>query len=93
MWSACVAAGVGDTAMQKGVLAVGEVMEPGGCPDGSGDARPADTELPKREPGPGAGRTDHPLPNLFAQDAARIARLLADERAGLEAQADRSTPD
>jgi NAD(P)H-flavin reductase/hemoglobin-like flavoprotein len=35
----------------------------------------------------------HPLPALSEQDAAKITRLLADERAELDAQAARSAPD
>lgn len=65
---------------------MGEVAEPGARPDGEGGAKPQGAPLPKRAPSSGPGRIDHPLPNFSAQDAARIARILADERAELEAQ-------
>jgi NAD(P)H-flavin reductase/hemoglobin-like flavoprotein len=62
--------------------------------DGDGDATPAATppapELPKRQPGRGPERIQHPLPALSEQDAAKITRLLADERTELDAQAAKS---
>src|SRR5580700_2478552 len=44
-------------------------------------------------PSRGPGRIQHPLPDLSAPDAAKITRLLAGERAELEAESSRSAPD
>jgi len=44
-------------------------------------------------PSRGPGRIQHPLPDLSAPDAAKITRLLAGERAELEAESARSAPD
>jgi NAD(P)H-flavin reductase/hemoglobin-like flavoprotein len=83
--------------MRKGVSAVREEDDRSPRPDAEGDATPGPaepgSELPKRQPGPGHGRVEHPLPDLSEQDAAKITRLLADERAELEAQAGGSAPD
>lgn len=83
-------------ACAKGVLAVGEVAEPGPRPDEESEPapgrKPRGSRRPRPEPSLGPGRIDHPLPSLSEQDAARIARILADERAELEAQSARSTP-
>ena len=83
--------------MRKGVLAVGEKAKRKPDPEGEGDAtpgrRPSGAGLPRCNPSLGAGPIAHPLPHLSEQDAARIARLLADERAELEDQRARRTPD
>ena len=89
--------GVGDIRMRKGVLAVGEKAKRKPDPEGEGDAtpgrRPSGAGLPRCNPSLGAGPVAHPLPHLSEQDAARIAHLLADERAELEDQRARRTPD
>lgn len=54
-----------------------------------GDTCMREGALAVGEPSPGTGPLQHPLPNLSEQDAARITRLLADERAELEAQSAR----
>jgi NAD(P)H-flavin reductase/hemoglobin-like flavoprotein len=82
----------------QGVLSVGEETDPDLLPDAEGDAHPGkrtppSTGLPKRQPKLGAGRIEHPLPDLSEQDAARMARMLADERAKLEKQPASGTPD
>jgi NAD(P)H-flavin reductase/hemoglobin-like flavoprotein len=82
----------------QGVLAVGEETEPNLLPDAEGDTIPGEptspgTGLPKRQPGSGAGPIQHPLPDLPEQEAARIARKLADERAKLDEQSARGIPD
>jgi NAD(P)H-flavin reductase/hemoglobin-like flavoprotein len=46
----------------------------------------ADTGLARREPTDGAGKIPHRLPDLSDQEAAKIARLLVVERAGLAGQ-------
>jgi len=73
----------------QGVLSVGEETDPDLLPDADGDAHPEKrtspgTGLPKRQPKLGPGRLQHPLPDLSEQDAAKMARQLADERARLE---------
>ena len=76
---------------------MGEEAEPTLRPDAEGDAapgrKPPGTRLPKREPSLGGGHTQHALPDLSEQDAAEIARKLADERAKLEEQSARGAPD
>jgi NAD(P)H-flavin reductase/hemoglobin-like flavoprotein len=76
---------------------VGDEAERDVGPEGEGDATPArmppGAGLPKPQPSRGPGDIQHPLPVLSEQDAAKISRLLADERADLEARAGRSTPD
>lgn len=89
-----VGAWVANVRTCEGVLAVGKMAKQGPGPEGEGDATPEHrpgTGLPSREPSLGPGRIDHPLPNLSEQDAERITRLLADERAELEAQSARGT--
>jgi NAD(P)H-flavin reductase/hemoglobin-like flavoprotein len=54
---------------------------------------PPAPKLPKREPSLGAGNIQHPLPDFSGQDAAKITRMLADERAELEEQLARGAPD
>jgi NAD(P)H-flavin reductase/hemoglobin-like flavoprotein len=82
--------------MRKGVLAVGEKAKRKPDPEGEGDAtpgrKPPGAALPRRDPGLFGGRIPHPLPSLSEQDAARIARLLAEERAELEGQRARRRP-
>jgi NAD(P)H-flavin reductase/hemoglobin-like flavoprotein len=84
-------------ACARGVLAVSDEAEPSLRPDAEGDEIPGPTRpgagLPKLQPSPGPGRLQHPLPDLSEQDAAKITRLLAGERAELEAQSARSAPD
>jgi hypothetical protein len=69
---------------------VGKEAEPMLRPDAEGDAalgrKSLGTRHPKRQPSLGAGRIQHPLPDLSEQDEARIARKLADERAKLDEQ-------
>jgi hypothetical protein len=76
---------------------VGQEAEPSLRPDAEGDATPERKSLgtrhPKRQPSLGAGRIQHPLPDLPEQDAAKIAHNLADERAKLEEQSARGVPD
>jgi hypothetical protein len=77
---------------------VGEETDPDLLPDAEGDALPGKrmppgTGLPKRQPSLGAGRMEHPLPDLSEQDAAKMARKLADERANLEEQSASDAPD
>ena len=66
-------------------------------PEAEGDEIPGPTRpgagLPKLQASRGPGRIQHPLPDLSEPDAAKITRLLADERAELEAQSARSAPD
>jgi NAD(P)H-flavin reductase/hemoglobin-like flavoprotein len=82
----------------QGVLSVGEETEPDLLPDAEGDALPGTrmppgTRLPKRQPRLGAGPVEHPLPDLSERDAAKLAHMLADERAKLEEQPDSAAPD
>jgi hypothetical protein len=82
----------------QGVLSVGEETDQDPLPDTEGDAppetrMPPGTRLPKRQPRLGAGRLEHPLPDLSEQDAAKMARMLADERAKLEKQSASGAPD
>src|SRR6202050_3150362 len=81
----------------QGVLAVGEDAERRLRSDAEGDAFPGRSApgagSPEREPSPGPGRIPHPMPDLSEQDAAKVKRLLADERADLETQPGRSAPD
>jgi NAD(P)H-flavin reductase/hemoglobin-like flavoprotein len=82
----------------QGVLSVGEETDPDLLPDADGDAHPENrpspgTGLPKRQPKLGPGHLQHPLPDLSEQDAAKMARMLADERAKLEEQSASGTPD
>jgi NAD(P)H-flavin reductase/hemoglobin-like flavoprotein len=77
---------------------VGEETEPNLRPDADGDAvpggsTPPGTVLPKRQPKLSAGPIQHPLPELSEQEAAKIARKLADERARLDEQSARGVPD
>jgi NAD(P)H-flavin reductase/hemoglobin-like flavoprotein len=77
---------------------VGEETEPNPRPDVDGDATPGGstppgTGLPKRQPKLSAGPIQHPLPELSEQEAAKIARKLADERARLDEQSARGMPD
>ena len=76
---------------------MGDEAEPRVPPDGEGEATPAPAPaapaLRQRQPGRGPGRIQHPLPDLSEQDAAKITRLLAHERADLDAQAARSAAD
>jgi NAD(P)H-flavin reductase/hemoglobin-like flavoprotein len=81
-----------------GVLAVGEEKEPNLRPDVEGDAAPGGstppgTGLPKRRPRLSAGPIQHPLPDLSQEEAAKITRKLADERAKLAGQPAREIPD
>jgi NAD(P)H-flavin reductase/hemoglobin-like flavoprotein len=81
-----------------GVLAVGEETEPNLFPDAEGDATPGGstppgTGLPKRRPRLSTGPIQHPLPDLSEEEAAKIARKLADERARLDEQSARGLPD
>jgi NAD(P)H-flavin reductase/hemoglobin-like flavoprotein len=89
--------GGGDTCARRGVLTVGDEPERSVRPDGEGDttpgAMPPGTQLPQRRPSRGPGHIQHPLPDLSEQDAAKITRLLADERAELQAQAARNAAD
>jgi NAD(P)H-flavin reductase/hemoglobin-like flavoprotein len=75
---------------------VGEDAERRLRSDAEGDAFPGRSApgagFPQREPSPGPGRIPHPLPELSEQDAAKVKRLLADERADLETQPGRSAP-
>jgi hypothetical protein len=82
----------------QGVLSVGEETDPDLLPDAEGDAppqtrMPPGTRLPKRQPRLGAGRLEHPLPDLSEQDAAKMARMLADERAKLQEQSESGASD
>jgi NAD(P)H-flavin reductase/hemoglobin-like flavoprotein len=77
---------------------VGEEKEPNLLPDAEGDATPGGSAppgigLPKRRPRLSAGPIQHPLPDLSEEEAAKIARKLADERAKLDEQSARGTPD
>jgi NAD(P)H-flavin reductase/hemoglobin-like flavoprotein len=76
---------------------VGEETEPNPRPDVDGDGTPGEstppgTGLPKRQPKLSVGRIQHPLPELSEQEAAKIARKLADERARLDEQSARGMP-
>jgi NAD(P)H-flavin reductase/hemoglobin-like flavoprotein len=76
---------------------VGEETEPNPRPDVDGDGTPGEstppgTGLPKRQPKLSVGRIQHPLPELSEQQAAKIARKLADERARLDEQSARGMP-
>ena len=66
-------------------------------PEAEGDEIPGPTRPgagpPKVQASRGPGRIQHPLPDLSEPDAAKITRLLADERAELEAQSARSAAD
>jgi NAD(P)H-flavin reductase/hemoglobin-like flavoprotein len=66
-------------------------------PEAEGDEIPGPTRpgagLPKLQASRGPGRIQHPLPDLSEQDAAKITRLLAGERAELEAESARSAPE
>jgi NAD(P)H-flavin reductase/hemoglobin-like flavoprotein len=82
----------------QGVLSVGEETDPDLLPDAEHDSLPGrgtppGTELPKRQPKLGPGRMAHPLPDLSEQDAAKMARMLADERAKLEQEPASGAPD
>jgi len=82
----------------QGVLAVGEETEPNLLPEAEGDATPEGstppgTGLPKRRPSLSAGPIQHPLPDLSEEEAAKIARKLAEERARLDEQSARGSPD
>ena len=77
---------------------MGEETAPNPRPDVDGDATPGEstppgTGLPKRQPKLSADPIPHPLPELSEQDAAKIARKLADERARLDEQSARGMPD
>jgi NAD(P)H-flavin reductase/hemoglobin-like flavoprotein len=77
---------------------LGEDAEPNPLPDAEADAvravaTPPETGLLKRQPTLRAGPLQHPLPELSEQDAAKIARKLADERARLEEQSASGVPD
>jgi NAD(P)H-flavin reductase/hemoglobin-like flavoprotein len=96
MWSACVRTGW-QYLRAQGVLAVDEETEPNLRPDAEGDATPEEptppgTRIPKRRPGLSAGRIHHPLPEPSGQDAEKMARKLADERAKLEEQSADNAP-
>jgi hypothetical protein len=96
MWSACVRTGW-QYLRAQGVLAVDEETEPNLRPDAEGDATPEEptppgTRIPKRRPGLSPGRIQHPLPEPSGQDAEKMARKLADERANLEEQPARNAP-
>jgi NAD(P)H-flavin reductase/hemoglobin-like flavoprotein len=75
---------------------VGEGAERRLRSDAEGDAFPGrsapGTGSPQRQPSPGPGRMPHPLPDFSEQDAAKVKRLLADERADLETQPGRDAP-
>jgi NAD(P)H-flavin reductase/hemoglobin-like flavoprotein len=82
----------------QGVLSVGEETDPDLLPDADDDAHPEKRTsqgigLPKRQPKLGPGRLQHPLPDLSEQDAAKMARMLADERTKLEEQSASGAPD
>jgi NAD(P)H-flavin reductase/hemoglobin-like flavoprotein len=76
---------------------VAEKAEPRLPPDAEGDATPGRPlpvpRLPKRQPSLGAERIQRPVPEFLGQDAAKIARILADERARLEQQSASGAPD
>jgi NAD(P)H-flavin reductase/hemoglobin-like flavoprotein len=77
---------------------VGEETEPNLLPDAEDDATPGGstppgTGLPKRRPSLSAGPIQHPLPDLSGEEAAKIARKLAEERARLDEQSARGSPD
>jgi NAD(P)H-flavin reductase len=77
---------------------VGEETEPNLLPDAEDDAAPGGstppgTGLPKRRPSLSAGPIQHPLPDLSEEEAAKIARKLAEERARLGEQSARGSPD
>src|ERR1700735_4175791 len=84
-------------ACARGVLAVSDEAERSLRPEAEGDEIPGPTRpgagLPKLQASRGPGRIHHPLPDLPAPDAAKITRLLAGERAELEAQSARSARD
>lgn len=82
----------------QGVFAVGEETEPNLLPEAEGDATPGGSTppgagLPKRWPSLSAGPIQHPLPDLSEEEAAKIARRLAEERARLDEQSARGSPD
>ena len=77
---------------------MGEEAEPNLLPEAAGDATPGGsappgTGLPKRRPSLSAGPIQHPLPDLSGEEAAKIARKLAEERARLDEQSARGSPD
>jgi NAD(P)H-flavin reductase/hemoglobin-like flavoprotein len=77
---------------------VGGETEPNLRPDADGDAVPGGSApsgigVPKRQPKLSAGPIQHPLPELSEQEAAKIARKLADERARLDEQSARGMLD
>ena len=77
---------------------MGEETEPNLLPEAEGDATtggstPPGTGLPKRRPSLSAGPIQHPLPDLSEEEAAKIARKLAEERARLDEQSARGSPD
>jgi hypothetical protein len=95
MWSGFGWAWGGDTSMRKGCWLWAR-MRSAGCARtrkprfATPGVRPG---LPKCQPSLGTGPIHHPLPDLSGEDAAKIARLLADERADLEARSPRGIPD
>ena len=77
---------------------MGGETEPNLRPDADGDAVPGGSTpsgigVPKRQPKLSAGPIQHPLPELSEQEAAKIARKLADERARLDEQSARGMLD
>ena len=77
---------------------MGEETEPNLLPEAEGDATPGGSTppgavLPKRRPSLSAGPIQHPLPDLSEEEAAKIARKLAEERARLDEQSARGSPD